>query len=69
MQKESRPTSYLVLEAKSWVKNLIKLNWDILQEIWQERNEKLHQTQTILYQEGHKELMTAIKKEIAIGLN
>ena len=68
-QQSSKQKSYTVLAAKAWAKNLIKLNWDLLQEIWQERNEKLHETQTILDREGHKELMEAIKRERAIGLN
>ena len=54
---------------KTWAKDLVKANWTLLQQIWYERNDKLHNTQIILDNEGHKELLRAVKNEMAIGLH
>ena len=50
-------------------KKLLRLNWILLQEVWNHRNDKLHNTQTILDREGHKELLNAIENEWKIGLH
>ena len=56
------------VHPRNWAKNIIQGNWKLLKATWTERNDKLHNTQMILDNEGHKELMAAVKKEWAIGL-
>ena len=53
----------------SWAASLITLNWSMIRDVWQFRNDKLHQTQVILDREGHKELLAAITQEWKIGLH
>ena len=59
---------YSYKKSRVWIKNVIKANWKLLRSLWQHRNEKLHNTQTILDREGHKELIQAVTKEWKIGL-
>ena len=54
---------------RTWAKELVKANWQLLQQVWYARNDKLHNTQIILDNEGHRELLQAVKAEMAIGLH
>ena len=56
------------MKATTWIQHLLRYNWKLLRDIWKHRNEQLHQTQMILDNEGHKELLTAVEKEWKIGL-
>ena len=48
---------------------MIKLGWDFLFGIWDERNQRLHQTDHILDLEGRKELLLAMEQEWRLGLS
>ena len=55
-------------KGSTWVKRLMKYNWEALFAIWENRNHQLHQTQRIKEFEGLPVLQTAIKAEWSIGI-
>ena len=69
IQRRYKPSTYGYSKSRIWIKKLIKLNWIFLQQIWTDRNDKLHNTQTVLDREGHQELLRAIEQEWKIGLH
>ena len=48
---------------------MIKKGWNLIFGIWEERNQRLHQTENILDIEGRQELLTAMTNEWSLGLS
>ena len=55
-------------KGSTWVKQLMKYNWEAVFSIWENRNKQLHNTQRIKQLEGLPILQEARKAEWRIGL-
>ena len=55
-------------KGSTWIKRLMKYNWEAVFSIWENKNKQLHNTQRIKELEGLSVLQNAIRAEWGIGL-
>ena len=57
------------LSTSIWASRLIRQGWELIYQIWQSRNNQLHNTDRINDFNGLQQLKTAIRSEWSVGLN
>ena len=67
-RQESYEDKNIKKTGQKWAKRLIKYTWEFIEEIWTERNKKLHNTQHIEDMEGVPLLKESITKEWKKGI-
>ena len=68
-QQDYMAHSYPDKKPNTWAKKVIKAGWRILMEMWEKRNNKLHEPDVLQEMEGKKVLNKVVAKEWDVGLS